>query len=254
MDDRSARTKIEFEPVSGSDVLGHTLGHTLGSPLGSPAAVALVAPRANPTAHHLARSAKRALDVGGAACLLVLLAPLFLVIAAMVSLDGGSVFYGHRRVGQGGRGFDCLKFRTMIPGAAECLTEYLAYHPQADDEWRRSQKLDRDPRVTPIGAFLRQWSLDELPQLVNVLRGEMSLVGPRPVTRPEMTYYGPVGRLYTGVLPGMTGLWQVSGRSNLGYDNRVALDRAYIEGWSLRLDLKILLATPRAVLRRCGAK
>ncbi len=250
MDDRSARTKIEFEPVSGSDVLGHTLG----SPLGSPAAVGLVAPRANPTAHHLARSAKRALDVGGAACLLVLLAPLFLVIAAMVSLDGGSVFYGHRRVGQGGRGFDCLKFRTMIPGAAECLTEYLAYHPQADDEWRRSQKLDRDPRVTPIGAFLRQWSLDELPQLVNVLRGEMSLVGPRPVTRPEMTHYGPVGRLYTGVLPGMTGLWQVSGRSNLGYDNRVALDRAYIEGWSLRLDLKILLATPRAVLRRCGAK
>lgn len=246
MDEGSARTKIDLDPVSGADILGRTLG--------SPGAAGLISPRVHPTAHQLAQGAKRALDLVGAACLLLLLSPLFLVIAAMVSLDGGSVFYGHRRIGQGGRSFDCLKFRTMIPGAAECLTEYLAYHPQADDEWRRSQKLDRDPRVTPIGAFLRQWSLDELPQLVNVLRGEMSLVGPRPVTRPELAHYGPVASLYTGIVPGMTGLWQVSGRSNLGYDSRVALDRAYIEGWSLRLDLRILLATPRAVLRRCGAK
>lgn len=253
MDEQSARTTIDLDPVPG-DLLGSQVAGQMGR-LGT---VGLIGPRVGPSGHptsqQLAQAAKRALDVGGAACLLVLLAPLFLVIAALVSLDGGRVFYGHRRIGQGGRSFDCLKFRTMIPDAAECLTEYLSYHPQADDEWRRSLKLDRDPRVTPIGAFLRQWSLDELPQLVNVLRGEMSLVGPRPVTRPEMTHYGPVARLYTGVLPGMTGLWQVSGRSNLGYDSRVALDRAYIEGWSLRLDLRILLATPRAVLRRCGAK
>lgn len=242
MNEQSARTKIDRRRITEADLLG------------SPAPVGLIGPPASPTAHQLAQGAKRALDACGAACLLVLLSPLFLVIAALVSLDGGSVFYGHRRIGQGGRSFDCLKFRTMIPGAAECLTEYLSYHPHAHDEWRLSQKLDRDPRVTPIGAVLRRWSLDELPQLVNVLRGEMSLVGPRPVTRPELTRYGPVARLYTGVVPGMTGLWQVSGRNDLGYDSRVALDRVYIEGWSLRLDLWILLATPRAVLRRCGAK
>ncbi|WP_245259331.1 sugar transferase [Methylobacterium sp. 77] len=190
----------------------------------------------------------------GALILLAILWPLFLIIAVMVALDGGPVFYGHRRIGKDGRAFDCLKFRTMIPGAEECLGEYLSYHPLANTEWRASQKLVRDPRVTPIGALLREWSLDELPQLLNVLRGEMSLVGPRPVTRSEMIHYGPTAALYMSVLPGMTGLWQVSGRSDLSYTSRVALDRTYVERWSLVRDLAILLSTPRAVLRRSGAK
>ncbi|RVU15951.1 sugar transferase [Methylobacterium oryzihabitans] len=201
-----------------------------------------------------ARRVKRAVDVVGALVLLALLWPLFVAVAVLVSLDGGPVFYGHRRVGRGGRAFDCLKFRTMIPGAAECLREYLSYHPAASVEWHASQKLARDPRVTPVGAFLRRSSLDELPQLVNVLRGEMSLVGPRPVTRSEMEHYGPVAALYASVPPGMTGLWQVSGRSDVGYAARVALDQQYVERWSLLHDLAILLVTPRVVLQRSGAR
>ena len=202
----------------------------------------------------LARGVKRSIDVVGAAILLFLLWPLFIVIALVVAIDGGSVFYRHRRVGLGGKTFDCLKFRTMIPGAEECLREYLSYHPAADVEWTSSQKLSLDPRVTPVGALLRQWSFDELPQLLNVLRGEMSLVGPRPITSSEMTHYGQEAALYLSVPPGMTGLWQVSGRSDLGYSARVALDRDYVERWTLLSDIVILLWTPRAVLLRSGAK
>ena len=203
----------------------------------------------------LARMTKRSIDVVGALLILFLAWPFFLVIAAAVAIDGGAVFYGHRRVGLGGKAFNCLKFRTMIPGAEECLEEYLSYHPQAERQWRSEQKLAQDPRVTPIGSLLRQWSLDELPQLLNVLRGEMSLVGPRPVTQSELShYYGSVAALYVSVQPGMTGLWQVSGRNDVSYAARVALDASYVLQRGLMRDFAILLRTPIAVLRRSGAK
>ena len=133
---------------------------------------------------------KRVIDIIGSLALLVLFSPLFLIVALMVSLDGGPVFYRHKRIGRDGKPFGCLKFRTMILGAEACLNEYLSYHPEQRREWEQDQKLAFDPRVTAIGNVLRRLSLDELPQLVNVLVGEMSLVGPRPVTEGELKHYG----------------------------------------------------------------
>jgi exopolysaccharide production protein ExoY len=197
---------------------------------------------------------KRVLDILGAALLVVLAAPLMLVIAAIVAIDGGPVCYRHRRVGLAGRQFGCLKFRTMILGAQECLEEYLYYHPAAQREWADKAKLDRDPRITAVGRFLRRSSLDELPQLLNVIRGDMSLVGPRPITTEELSHYENAAALYFAVRPGITGLWQISGRNEIGYAQRVALDVHYIRSWSLTLDVSILLRTPRAVLSHRGAQ
>lgn len=206
-------------------------------------------------AHGVRCGVKRVLDVAGAAVLLVLMAPLMVLTALLVSIDGGPVFYSHRRIGRGGKPFGCLKWRTMIVGAEECLPEYLAFHPQVADEWRRCQKLAFDPRVTGIGKFLRRTSLDELPQLLNVLRGEMSLVGPRPVTAIELEErYGRNAHLYCSVAPGLTGLWQVSGRNDVCYDRRVELDMQYIAGWSLARDVGILFKTAEVVLSRGGAR
>jgi len=202
----------------------------------------------------LQMAAKRVVDVVGTLVLLALCAPLFLVIAAMVGMDGGPVVYRHRRVGLNGQMFDCLKFRTMILGAEECLAEFLSYHPEARREWAADQKLSFDPRVTGIGKILRRASLDELPQLVNVLRGEMSLVGPRPVTPSELSHYGSAATAYASVRPGITGLWQVSGRNDVGYAKRVALDESYVREWNLALDLRILLRTPGVVFTRKGAR
>lgn len=197
---------------------------------------------------------KRAFDLCASIVLIFLALPLFALVALVVATDGGPVFFRHTRVGRGGGLFGCWKFRTMILDAEGCLGEYLSHHPEAEREWRREQKLAFDPRVTPVGRFLRQSSLDELPQLFNVLVGEMSLVGPRPVTRGEMAFYGPVAPLYMSVRPGITGLWQVSGRNDVGYGERVALDKRYILNHHMLLDFLILYRTIGVVVSRKGAR
>ena len=198
--------------------------------------------------------AKRALDFIGAAIGLVLLAPFFLIVALMVRADGGPAFFAHQRVGRGGKLFGCLKFRSMVVDSQARLEALLANDPAARAEWEATRKLKNDPRITRIGRFLRSTSLDELPQLINVLRGEMSLVGPRPVQEAEIDrYYGASAAHYMAVRPGITGLWQVSGRSETSYESRVALDVAYVSRPSMLADLSILLRTPVAVVSRRGA-
>lgn len=200
-------------------------------------------------------SLKRVLDVVGAAVALLLLAPVFAGVALLVAMDGGRIVFAHHRIGLDGKTFGCLKFRTMVVGAEELLPEYLALHPEAAIEWKREQKLNFDPRVTGIGKILRRTSLDELPQLWNVLCGQMSLVGPRPVTQSEINdRYKRFAPLTTSVKPGLTGLWQVSGRNNLDYEQRVALDVDYVKHWSLTRDLSILVRTVNVVLARSGAR
>ena len=199
-------------------------------------------------------AAKRALDIAGAGALLLLLALPMLVIAALVRADGGPALFSHARVGRGGRQFGCLKFRSMVVDSEARLAALLAADEAAREEWVATRKLRHDPRVTRIGRFLRATSLDELPQLINVLKGEMSLVGPRPVQAAELaTYYGAAAEHYQLVRPGITGPWQISGRSDTGYDRRVALDVAYATQPSLLEDLRILALTPAAVLARRGA-
>ena len=198
--------------------------------------------------------AKRALDIVGAGLGLVVLAPFFLIMAMMVRADGGPAFFAHQRVGRGGKLFGCLKFRSMVIDSQARLEDLLANDPSARAEWDATRKLKNDPRITRIGRFLRSTSLDELPQLINVLRGEMSLVGPRPVQEAEIDrYYGASAAHYMAVRPGITGLWQVSGRSETSYESRVALDVAYVSRPSLLADIAILLRTPVAVLSRRGA-
>jgi lipopolysaccharide/colanic/teichoic acid biosynthesis glycosyltransferase len=165
----------------------------------------------------------------------------------------GPVFFRQRRIGRNGRTFDILKFRTMHQGADELLRDRLANDRAAADEWRRHQKLRNDPRLTRSGALLRRLSLDELPQVWNVLRGEMSMVGPRAIVEEELALYGDKAHLYKAVLPGVTGLWQVSGRSQLSYDDRVRLDSYYVRNWSIWLDLAVLAKTPAVVLSTHGA-
>lgn len=190
-----------------------------------------------------------------AALLLLLFAPLMAVIALLVwRRDGAPVLFGHYRIGQHGRPFRCLKFRSMYLDSEAMLRELLERDPAARAEWERDHKLSDDPRITPIGHFLRRTSLDELPQLFNVLRGEMSLVGPRPITLAELPRYGQVRWHYLSVRPGMTGLWQVSGRNDTTYDERVELDREFVEQHNLRLRLSILLRTLRVVIRGSGAR
>jgi len=187
--------------------------------------------------------------------LLLLLAPLMGVVAFLIwRRDGAPILFGHYRVGRDGRLFKCLKFRTMVRDAQPVLERLLRENPAARAQWQAEQKLDDDPRITPVGRFLRRTSLDELPQLINVLRGEMALVGPRPITVPELERYGPARWHYLNALPGMTGLWQVSGRNDLSYDERVRLDRRYVERHDLALDLGILARTVKVVLWRDGAR
>ncbi|MBL6456674.1 sugar transferase [Belnapia sp. T6] len=201
-------------------------------------------------------AAKRLIDLVGAVVLLALLSPIFLVLAIAACADGGPVFFAHRRIGRGGAEFGCLKFRSMRTDADRALRDLLARDPAARAEWEATRKLKADPRVTRIGRVLRSTSLDELPQLVNVLRGEMSLVGPRPVVRDELErFYAPRGAVqdYLSVRPGVTGPWQVGGRSDTGYEERVALDTDYVRHSSFVRDLHILLSTVGAVIRRQGA-
>lgn len=201
----------------------------------------------------LGREIKRAFDLVLSALLLLLLSPLMLLIAVAVGLQGGPIIFSHQRVGQGGRLFPCYKFRSMIPNAEEHLKNLLATFPALRADWEREHKLKYDPRVTRLGSFLRRTSLDELPQLFNVLRGDMSLVGPRPVVLKELEKYGSDQIYYLMARPGITGLWQVSGRSELDYANRVDLDKWYVNHWSLRFDCSILYRTAGAVLARQGA-
>jgi len=190
-----------------------------------------------------------------ATVLLLLCSPLLLLVALLIwRHDGTPLVFGHYRVGADGRLFRCLKFRTMARNAEQALADLLKNDPAARAEWAREHKLTNDPRITPIGHFLRKTSLDELPQLVNVLRGEMNLVGPRPITVPELGRYGVARWQYLSVRPGLTGLWQVSGRNDVSYEERVELDRRYVQERSLWLDIQILFRTVVVVLARRGAK
>jgi len=188
-----------------------------------------------------------------ALAILAMISPLMLVLAWIIRRDGGPATFEHYRVGCGGRVFKCLKFRTMRLDAERVLREMLQRNPVLLAEWRRDQKLAHDPRVTRFGRWLRRSSLDELPQLFNVLRGEMALVGPRPITVAELQRYGAARWHYLSVPPGITGLWQVSGRNRLAYSRRVELDRLYVERSSVWLDCQILAKTLVVVLTRDGA-
>ena len=191
--------------------------------------------------------------MGGALVLLVLFGPLMVVLALAVRCEGGPALFGQWRIGACGRAFRCWKFRSMAPDAEAVLARMLAEDPATRAEWARDFKLKNDPRVTRLGRFLRRSSLDELPQLVNVLRGEMSLVGPRPIVAAEIERYGAAFEAYRACKPGITGLWQVSGRNDLDYAARVALDQRYAHSWSLAGDLMILMRTLSVVARRRGA-
>jgi len=200
------------------------------------------------------RLLKRLFDLACTAPALVLAAPLFLVTALLVKCSGpGPVFYGQKRIGQGGRAFRVWKFRSMVKDADRALHAYLADHPAAKAEWEASHKLRNDPRITAIGRFLRASSLDELPQLWNIVRGDMSLVGPRPIVAAEAARYEQDFSLYGRVKPGLTGMWQVSGRSDTTYAERVHLDSYYVRNWSLWLDLAIIGQTVWVVAVRRGA-
>jgi lipopolysaccharide/colanic/teichoic acid biosynthesis glycosyltransferase len=198
---------------------------------------------------------RRALDCVASLVLLVLLLPVMLLVMAAISLSGdGPVLFAHRRLGRGGQPFDCLKFRTMHCGAEAGLPAVLAAHPELEREWAQTQKLLEDPRVTPIGRFLRNTSLDELPQLLNVLAGDMALVGPRPIIADELERYGRHAATYLKVKPGLTGLWQITRDAETSYRRRVATDVLYVRRRSLAFDLRIVLATVPAVLFGSGTR
>jgi lipopolysaccharide/colanic/teichoic acid biosynthesis glycosyltransferase len=200
------------------------------------------------------RMMKRSVDLGVALTLLPFAAPVALVVALLVRLTSkGPVLFHHRRLGRGGRQFSVWKFRTMAVDADAKLRHYLDTNPDLAREWMENQKLLRDPRVTPVGRILRKTSLDELPQLWNVLAGQMSLVGPRPIVEDEIPRYGETYESYKQVLPGVTGLWQVSGRNTTSYPERVRLDEEYVREWSVTLDMYILIRTARTVVMTEGA-
>lgn len=197
--------------------------------------------------------AKRGLDILGALAIATAFSPIIIATMVIMAFQKGPIFFGHVRIGRDGKPFRCYKFRTMVPDAGRVLSELLESCPASRAEWLLDFKLKNDPRITPIGRFLRKTSLDELPQLWNVLRGEMSLVGPRPIVADELIRYGRGARFYLANRPGLTGLWQVSGRNDVDYGRRVALDRAYTENASVLMDLRIIARTVLVVLRLRGA-
>lgn len=193
---------------------------------------------------------KRLVDIVVACTGLAVAWPIMAMVAIAVRLsDGGPAIYAHDRVGFGGRSFRCYKFRSMILDSDRMLEEHLARDPEAAREWEESRKLRNDPRVGPLGRVLRKSSLDELPQLYNILRGDMSCVGPRPIVAAELERYGPFLGYYLRSRPGLTGIWQVTGRSSTDYASRVSLDSQYVRTWSLWADLVILCRTAVAVIR-----
>ena len=199
-------------------------------------------------------AAKRGFDLTAVAITLPVALPVLAAAAlAIAAIDRQRPFYGDERVGAGGRPFRCLKLRTMRNDPA-ILDRYFAAHPEVRAEYERTRKLDEDPRITPLGRLLRKTSLDELPQILNVLRGEMAIVGPRPLSPNEFARRGRYRFALASVRPGMTGLWQVRGRSDLSPESRVLLDHVYVRRWSLFLDLRILAATPLVVVTGRGAR
>ncbi len=196
---------------------------------------------------------KRSFDLFVSLCLIALLSPLLIALTVLIRRSGGTAFYGHQRIGQDGKLFKCLKFRSMRPDADRVLKELLANDPVAKAEWDKDFKLKNDPRITTVGHFIRKTSLDELPQLFNVLKGEMSLVGPRPVVKDELERYGSASVFYLEAKPGITGLWQISGRNDTTYAERVSLDSWYVQNWSLWYDIAILFKTIDVVFNRRGA-
>lgn len=236
------------EPLSFADL----------SPHSSPAAYRSTAARAaNASAYGLSpaqRAVKRSVDIVGALVFFALFGPLYLLVAAAVWLGtGGPVHYWQVRLGQDGRSFRFYKFRSMVPGAEKILAAHLANDPAARRQWDLFQKLDDDPRTTRVGRLLRKLSLDELPQFFNVLKGDMSLVGPRPCMVRQRSLYGAHWPHYCQMRPGITGLWQVSGRNRLTYAERVQLDARYATEWSLWFDIKILARTVWVVLSGHGS-
>lgn len=245
---RLALERLPFlciQPVAGLPVLSLKTYHLVGHDL----LLLVEQGRLDP----LGRTIKAAFDRCVALFLLILLLPLLAVLALLVRRDGGPVFYVHHRIGQHGKSFACLKFRTMRPDARHILNELLAGDASAREEWTATMKLRHDPRITTLGRFMRVHSLDELPQLINVLRGEMSLVGPRPIDAIECDRFGHELGYYYQVKPGITGLWQVSGRNSLEYEKRVHLNTWYVKNWSLWLDVVILAKTIPTVASRRDA-
>lgn len=193
---------------------------------------------------------KRAFDIALAGVTLVLVAPLMLTVALLIYVTmGRPIFFSQMRMGFRGTSFPCMKFRTMVTDADVALGAYLKNNPAAASEWEERRKLEHDPRITRLGRLLRQSSLDELPQLINVLKGDMSCVGPRPIVAPEIVRYGRYWKEYMRSRPGLTGAWQVSGRNRIDYKTRVALDRSYVRRWSLWRDLAIIVRTIPAIMR-----
>jgi len=246
------------------DQLGDHLRHVFIAPAlpGSPDVIAETREFANTLVLEVrqnlllpeARMVKRALDVITVSAGLLLCWWVFAAIALAVKLSSpGPVFYGQKRIGRSGREFRAWKFRSMVKDADAQLATYLAAHPELREQWEGTHKLKDDPRVTWIGRILRRTSLDELPQLWNILGGEMSLVGPRPIVQDEIAKYGAHFELYQKVRPGLSGLWQVSGRSDTTYAERVALDCYYVRNWSVWIDLVVLARTVRVVLLGKGA-
>jgi Undecaprenyl-phosphate galactose phosphotransferase WbaP len=204
--------------------------------------------------HAGAAVAKRFMDLLLASLGLVLGLPLLVAIALAIKLTSrGRVLYPHVRIGRNGEVIKTLKFRTMVANADAILNDHLAQNPVARAEWERDHKLKNDPRIIPVGNFLRRFSLDELPQLLNVITGQMSLVGPRPIVESEIERYGRRYEFYARVRPGLTGLWQVSGRNNTTYEERVSFDEYYVRNWSCWLDAYVLVCTIKAVLTADGA-
>ena len=199
---------------------------------------------------------KRVFDIVFSLVAIFTFLPLLIILGIAVILSSpGPAVYAHHRIGRNGKPFPCLKFRTMVEDAEERLQELLDNDPEARAEFERTHKLENDPRIIPgIGQFLRNSSMDELPQFLNVFAGQMSIVGPRPVTEAELENYNTARRFYTRVRPGITGLWQVSGRSEIDFLRRTVMDRQYVTKWSFFLDLKIIYKTVGVVLFQVGAK
>ena len=228
--------------IGGSAVVPHDLGGLLGLEV------------ERNLLHVREQLVKRLLDFGSLFFISLIGFPFLIVCAVLIRLDSkGPIFYRQRRVGKGGKAIGIWKFRTMVANADEILENYLSTNPELRAEWEATHKLRKDPRITRIGKLLRKTSLDEFPQFFNVLKGEMSVIGPRPIVQDEIKFYKDGYKLYTQVLPGVSGLWQVSGRSDTSYENRVALDEYYIRHWSIWMDIYIMVRTVWVVLKRNGA-
>jgi exopolysaccharide production protein ExoY len=229
------------------------------APFADPDAITLEPKRSNQDRNRAAGSGavggftKRGFDIAAALLGMILCGPLLVSIAVLIKIiNGGPVVFRHARIGFDGKRFSCLKFRTMVNNADEVLTRHITANSAAASEWATTQKLRNDPRLTALGSILRKTCIDELPQLFNILKGDMSLVGPRPIVAAEMSRYGVYIGDYLRVRPGLTGAWQVSDRTNLEYAGRVRLDHEYVHNWSFRRDMVIITKTIGVVLRGEG--